>query len=343
MCITLFSFTSCEKDDISENNQYANVTVQNNEIKYFLNRKVPYETVNKFEDRYFNVPIVSHTFNEDRGVITFEGDVTTFGLAFSFLDSWLKAIIIPNSVTNIGELAFMASHLEHFKIPDNVVSIGQNAFYYTKLKEIEIPASVKEIGTSAFASTPIEKIVVNASNPKYDSRNNCNAIIETASNTLIVGCKNTKIPNGVTKIGNYAFQDCADLTDIKLPNTLTSIEEGAFSGCTNLETLNIPSTVNHIYDYYLIRNSIISNCPSLISLTVEPGNTIYDSRNNCNAIIETANNKLIVGCKSTVIPNSVESIGMYAFQYCTNLKSINIPSSVKSIDIKAFYGCNYET
>ena len=135
---------------------------------------------------------------------------------------------------------------------------------------------------------------MNSGNTVYDSRNNCNAIIETASNTLIAGCKNTIIPNSVTAIDYEAFSGCTSLTSVIIPNSVTSIHYSSFDGC-----------------------------PGLTSIVVESGNNVYDSRNNCNAIIETASNTLIAGCKNTIIPNSVTSIGDWAFASCSNLKTIN--------------------
>ena len=114
------------------------------------------------------------------------------------------------------------------------------------------------------------------------------------------------IPNSVTSIGNYAFQLCADLTSVTIPNSVTSIGERAFE-----------------------------NCSSLTSIIVESGNSTYDSRENCNAIIETATNTLIVVSQNTVIPNSVKSIGFEAF-YGSSLSSINIPNSVTNIGDRCF-------
>ena len=168
-------------------------------------------------------------------------------------------------------------------------------------------------------------MIVESNNVYYDSRNNCNAIIETATNTLIAGCKNTIIPNSVKSIGDYAFSHCSGLTSISIPNSVTSIGDYAFSSCSGLT-----------------------------SIMVEESNSIYDSRDNCNAIIETATNTLIAGCKNTIIPNSVASIntiipnsvasiGNNAFFGCSGLTSISIPNSVTSIGDYAFYYCKGPT
>ena len=251
--------------------------------------------------------------------------------------SGLTSVTIPNSVTYIGEYAFVGC---------------------SGLTSLTIPNSVTEIGYAAFSDcSGLTRIIVESGNSKYDSRNNCNAIIETATNTLVNGCMATVIPNSVTYIGEYAFGGCSGLTNLTIPNSVTSIGNEAFYACNGLTNVTIPNSVTEIGKYAFwycsgltsvnIGNSVteigelaFSGCSGLALITVESGNTIFDSRNNCNAIIKTASNTLIVGCKATVIPNSVTSIGNHAFSGCSGLTSVTIPNSVTSVGECAFNGCS---
>ena len=252
----------------------------------------------------------------------------------------LTGIDIPNSVTEIGNFAFYkCSGLTSIDIPNSVTEIGINAFYScTGLTSIDIPNSVTSIGVSAFCNcTGLTSIVVESGNPKYDSRNNCNAIIETASNTLIVGCENTIIPNTVTAIGNAAFDNCSGLTSIDIPNSVTSIGEGAFWGCSGLTSITIPNSVTFIGD------GAFHDCTGLTSVNIHDLDAWckIDFNNFYSNPLYYAQHLFIDGEETTdlVIPESVTSIGGYAFYGCTGLTSVTIGKSVTSIGGYAFYGC----
>ena len=367
----------------------------------------------------------------------------------------IKEVIVEDGVTSIGQTAFSGcSSLASINIPNSVTTIYEYAFSgCNSLTSINIPNSVTAISSSAFSGcNSLTSINVETDNPKYDSRDNCNGIIETETNKLIIGCKNTNIPNSVTSIGGSAFERCSSLTSINIPNSVTSIGRSAFENCSSLTSINIPNSVTSIgrsafencssltsinipnsvtsiglsafencssltsinipnsvtsirtntflgcssltsinipnsvtsiggsafencssltsinipnsvtsIDIYAfhgcssltsinIPNSVTSidiyafhGCSSLTSINVETGNPKYDSRDNCNGIIETETNKLIIGCKNTSIPNSVTSIDIYVFDGCSSLTSINIPNSVTSIGRGAFQGCKLET
>lgn len=220
-------------------------------------------------------------------------------------------LIIPNSVTEIAPYAFYAcTSLTSVNLSNSVVSLGKNAFYACSgLTELFIPRNVNSMGYNTFnGCRGLNRIVVDSSNPYYDSRNNCNAIIETNTNKLLLGCNATVIPNTVAAIGNLAFANFDGLKSIVIPESVESIGYSPFSGCD-----------------------------SLTSVVVETGNRHYNSGNNCNAIIETNTNTLVVGCKNTVIPNTVTRIGRGAFASCACLNSILIPNSVSVIEDLAFY------
>ena len=217
--------------------------------------------------------------------------------------SSLTSITLPESVAGIGSSAFGGcSSLTSITLPESVASIGSHAFYgCSSLTSITIPASVTSIGVPAFIGcTSLVSVVVAKGNAKYDSRDNCNGIIETSTNTLIVGCSHTTIPKTVTSIGQNAFSSYTNLTSLVIPNGVTSIGSSAFSDCTNLRSIEIPNTITTIKD------CTFSNCYSLASID---------------------------------IPNSVTSIGSCAFSECYSLGTITIPESVTSMGSEAFRNC----
>ena len=253
---------------------------------------------------------VTYTYESSTNTLTIQGSGTMTDYSYDDDVPWysyrkdIKTVVIKDGVTSIGQGAFMyCSGLTSIEIPNSVTSIGSYAFSYcTGLTSIEIPNSVTSIGSGAF--------------------DGCS------------GLTSIEIPNSVTSIGSTAFFRCSGLTSITIPNSVTSIGGYAFSYCTGLTSIEIPNSVTSIgyrAFYY---------CSGLTSVSVEKGNSMYDSRNNCNAIIETSTNTLIAGCMNSIIPNSVTSIGDYAFEDCSGLTSIEIPNSVTSIGSQAFYGCD---
>ena len=342
--IGLFVFLSnafaqtVEIDGIAYNlslNLTASVTSKNS---YYSGDITIPSTVTYNGINYSVTSIGDEAFEYCRGLtsITIPNSVTSIGDYVFYGCRGLTSITIPNSVTSIGNFAFgSCSGLTSVTIPNSVTSIGTSAFENCRgLTSITIPNSVTSIGNSAFGfCVGLTSIIVELGNSVYDSRNNCNAIIQTSTNELIAGCKNTVIPNSVTSIGDDAFSGCDSLTSINIPNSVTSIGNFAFWSCDSLTSITIPNSVTSI------GGSAFGGCAGLTSIIVELGNSEYDSRNNCNAIIETSTNKLIAGCKNTVIPNSVTSIEDRAFYGCRGLTSITIPNSVTSIGYQAFSWC----
>ena len=186
--------------------------------------------------------------------------------------SGLTSITIPNGVTSIGGQAFFGAGLTSVTIPNSVKSIGTQAFAHCGLKSVTIPSSVTDIRIYAFQyCSGLESIVVESGNPVYDSRENCNAIIETAKNSLVVGCKTTVIPNSVTFIGHGAFFGRRDLTTITIPNSVTSIGSEAFADCSGLTSITIPSSVTSIgYCSFGTQQGLSINMTSVTSLATTP-------------------------------------------------------------------------
>ena len=259
--------------------------------------------------------------------VTISNSVTSIGdYAFNNCTN-LTSVTIPNSVKSIGTSAFrFCSGLTSITIPNSITSMGRYVFSgCTGLTSVTILYGVTSIGESAFA---------NCSNLTSITIPNSMKSIEERSFDGCSGLTSINIPNSVTTIGSSAFNGCSSLTSINIPNSVTTIGSSAFNGCSGLTSVTIPNSVTSI------GISPFSGCPDLTSIIVEDGNSKYDSRGNCNAIIETESNKLIQGCKTTAIPNSVTSIGSSAFDGCSGLTSVTIPNSVTSIGSSAFDGCS---
>ncbi|MBO5678407.1 MAG: leucine-rich repeat domain-containing protein [Bacteroidaceae bacterium] len=288
-----------------------------------------------------------YEYRESIKEITMEEGITSIGKsAFSGCSS-ITSVTIPEGVRSIGEYAFYeCNSLTSIAIPEGVTTIGERAFYYCSsltsitipegMKEIgymafgvcnliriTIPSSISTIGIGAFGNNPnLEEIVVNQGNACYDSRNNCNAIIETNSNTLMAGCASTLIPEGVTAIGGYAFAFCSS-TSIAIPEGVTTIGEWAFCECRNLTSIVLPGSLTSI------GHNAFRNCSSLTSINLPESVTSigWYAFTSCSSLT------------SISIPENVAEIGHGAFAACSNLTAITIPASVTKIGNYAFSGC----
>ena len=258
---------------------------------------------------------------------------------------------VTYSVTAIGDYAFMDCYgLTSITIPNSVISIGYMAFDSCyRLTSITIPNSVTTIGNSVFSGcSGLTSIVVASGNPTYDSRNDCNAIIETASNTLIYGCMNTIIPNSVISIGEGAFYHITSLTSIDIPNSVTAIGDIAFCNCTSLTSIDIPNSVTTIGRDAFYGTTWYNNQPDglvyagLVAYKYKgtmPSGTSIILRNGTLGIAGFA----FLDCSNLTninIPNSVTTISDHAFLRCNGLTSIDIPNSVTTIGESVFSGCS---
>lgn len=239
-------------------------------------------------------------------IVTFAHDVEVDGICYNLNHETKEA-----SVTFNGNKNKTKGYENNITIPTNitidnelykVTSIGEEAFSHCKnLTSITIPNSVTSIDEGAFFYCQnLISINVDKGNKIYDSRNDCNAIIHTATNKLVMGCKKTIIPNTVTCIGRCAFEHCHGLTSITIPNSVTKFEHAAFKGCVGLTSITIPNRMKSIGEFAF---------------------------------------EYCFGLTSVIIPNSVESIEDNAFFCCEELSSITLPNSTKHIKESAFAGC----
>ena len=283
--------------------------------------------------------------------VTIPNNVTSIGNSAFLACSNLTSITIPNSVISIGEEAFsFCSGLTSITIPNSVISIGSEAFSgCSGMTSVTIPNSVTSIGSDAFAYcsglTKAEFASIESlCNIKFYASNS--NPLDYAHHLYIDGEEVTDliIPNSVTKIGNYAFEYCSNLTSVTIPNSVISIGDEAFYGCNGLTSVTIPNSVTSIgvaafFNCYFATDSFINN--SALSDSNYWGATIVDEETSDGLLIK---NNVLVRCRpsaiSATIPNDVTSIGEGAFSSCKVLKSVTIPNSVISIGEEAFRGCS---
>lgn len=236
----------------------------------------------------------------------------------------LESVVLPEGLTSIGEEAFHeCGNLKQIHLPGSLREIGQSAFNHCRnLKEMVLPEGLTTLKGSAFQACTgltrmvipssvshiespftgcdnLTEIIVDSANTTYDSRENCNAIIETATGVLVSGCQTTVFPNGVVSIGECAFGGLDCLTNVVVPEGVVELRDSAFSGCRKLKSIHLPTTLKRIG---------------------------IDAFSWCSL-------------SSIVLPEHLELLGDSAFCNCFQLESVNIPVGVKVIEKYTFYNC----
>ena len=246
-----------------------------------------------------------------------------------FADAEVKRICVANWDTDgDGELSKAeAAEVKTLKKKNGDGTFGDPVFKgntnITSFEEFQFFTGLTSVEEYAFSSCRnLTSVIV----PKN---------VETTQNSAFSGCWNLSItlPEGLTELGPNTFNGCYYMKEIRLPESLTTIARQVFYECHDLKSLFIPKNVTSINVF----NSALSSTYNLISISVDPENTTYDSRKGCNAIITTATNYMVYGCQNTVIPEDVTQL--YGFRGQRNLKSIVIPKSVTSITATAFIDC----
>ncbi len=273
-------------------------------------------------------------------------DYTTYSLTPK--DGYEKTTL---TVAGIGDYCFRgARNLEQLTIPNTVAEVGMEAFEDAlNLKSLDIPESVIHTGWLAFARAGFEEIVIPASCSKWEF-NQGTAVFQECLNL-----RKVTFAKGTTRIPDRIFFGCTALRTVIIPDEVTEIGAGAFAGCSALSYLQLPASLEKIY------NRTFRGCPLreleipaavkeiepaaflatvFTKLKVDKNNTVFDSRDNCNAVIRTKDNTLLAACNGTFIPETVDSIAEEAFTELYGLRSVTLPKNLKKIAYGAFMNCD---
>ena len=215
-----------------------------------------------------------------RQISDFPESLTELGeSAFESCLSLTGTVVIPPQITTIKKWTFSTCNITSVVFPEGLTTIEDDAFISSSLTSLHIPASCTSIGAYAFVDTKLENITVDEVNPVYDSRDDCNALIETSTNTLITGCFNTIFPNSIVTIGEGAFINCDRLKSIDIPEGVTTIKDKVFWDCDSLATVVLPASLHSIGKTAFLCSGVTS---SITSKAVVPPTAIYDSYDYSN-------------------------------------------------------------
>ena len=318
------------------------VTFMYNEEEISLN--VNWDTTSFVEGQY-GEQVINGSFEEDelydkynikRGAIKFIINAIPYKLSLSSgtyqIDYYYgseEEVIIPSSFNGV-----------------NITALGPCFSSNKTIKSVVIPSTIRKINESAFYYCEnLDTITVDENNPVFNSNNDCNAVINTSTNELIVGTNTTVIPEGVVSIGRYAFAGRVNLNNIILPNTVKSIGVAAFRKCTGLESFTMSSEIETINDYAFEYVTCEINWNDA-TITKIDDYAFYYYKGESIAIpntVTTIGQSSFEYCDnltSIVIPDGVTSIDSYAFKYCSKLTSIEVPNSVTTIGSGAFAYCS---
>jgi hypothetical protein len=308
----------------------------------------------------------------------FEGCSLTLALNQEQVSGWsgssfITALELGDNVKEVALEAFKScQNLVKITSCEGVKVIGSEAFKNcTSLKEVHFPATLTTIGTESFygctalTTVRLEKGVTGIARGAFQNCTNLTDItlpegLAKIGEYAFSGCSqliNITLPENI-EICEYAFQNCTGLTEITIPKGVmldgTWIDDFAFSGCTSITKITwnafsffyYLSLFPYVCELYIGKdvnnfgNGATSRCANLEIIKVDTENTVYDSREDCNAIIETATNALVSGCKSSVIPESITTIREKAFSGCKELAEVSFPAGLMRIEDEAFYGCS---
>ena len=284
---------------------------------------------------------------DENGVLTISGTGAIKEYAFSCSSLSIKKVVIKEEITEIGSKAFQnCEQIQTVTLPESLTTLEEGTFLgCSGLKKITIPKNCETIGNHAFYyCSGLEEISVADGNQVFDSRGDCKALIDSQSNTLLLGGKNSVVPDGVTAIAEYAFA-YTGITEMTIPDSVIRIDEYAFCACKQLKSVVLPANITSI------EKDTFRDCSSLETVNLPEGlktigNAAFESSGlqavTIPAAVDSIGNVAFSSCKSLteiVIPKGVTQIPYRCFDECDNLTSIVLPGSIEVIDVYAFDAC----